>query len=209
MLVTLLLLLIFVACIGFCYAEGLWTNALRLVNVVMAALLAMNFWEPAAAWLDGMLPSYTYMWDFLSLWGLFVIFFSVLRAVTDLVSGVKVRFLKLADRIGSGLCAVCVGWVMVCFTATSLHTAPLARNFLFGSFNPEARAGSLFSSEVAWLGFTQKLSRGVYCRSASEQDWKTERTVFDPRGEFLVKYATRRANLEAHVAKTNAFRVAE
>jgi hypothetical protein len=206
MLLALILLLIFAACVGFLYAEGTWTNALRLVNVVTAALLATNFWEPAATWLDAWQPTYTYAWDFLALWALFAMFFSVLRVLTDAVSRVKVRFLTLADHVGSALLAACIGWVMVCFTTMSLHTAPLARNFLAGSFNPQnpRMLFGLVGPDRQWLGFTQKMSRGAFCRSSSESDWKAEKYVFDPRGEFIPKYATRRANLEANMAKPGA-----
>ena len=39
-LLPLLLLLIFAAAVGFLYPEGMWSNAVRLINVVTAALLA-------------------------------------------------------------------------------------------------------------------------------------------------------------------------
>ena len=132
-LLTLILLVIFLACVGVCYPEGMWSNAIRLINVVTAALLATNFWEPLAAWLDGWNNTYTYFWDFIALWGLFALFMVILRMLTDTISKVKVRFLSIADRIGSGLFAAWVGCVMVCFTLMTLHTAPLARNFMFGS----------------------------------------------------------------------------
>jgi uncharacterized membrane protein required for colicin V production len=127
----LLIFLILVGCFAMLYTEGMWSNAIRLINVTTAALLAVNFYEPSARWLDGWSPSYTYVWDFLSLWGLFALFMMIFREVTDRVSKVNVRFLKLADRIGSTFFALWVGWVMVCFTMVTLHTAPLARNFLF------------------------------------------------------------------------------
>ena len=60
-----------------CYAEGMWSNAVRLINIVTAGLVAMNFFEPLARWLTDWQPSYTYLWDFLSLWGLFVVFMLV------------------------------------------------------------------------------------------------------------------------------------
>ncbi len=67
--------------------------------MVTAALLATNFWEPAARALEGWQPSYTYVFDFIVLWGLFAVFMIVLRVATDFLSPVKVRFIKLAERI--------------------------------------------------------------------------------------------------------------
>ena len=43
--VWLLCLLILGVCVGFLFRDGLWSNAIRLVNVVFAGLLAMNFYE--------------------------------------------------------------------------------------------------------------------------------------------------------------------
>ena len=41
----LLCLVVMAACVGFLSRDGLWSNAIRLVNVVLAGLLAMNFYE--------------------------------------------------------------------------------------------------------------------------------------------------------------------
>ena len=45
--VWLLCVIILAVCVGFLFRDGLWSNAIRLVNVVFAGLLAMNFYEPA------------------------------------------------------------------------------------------------------------------------------------------------------------------
>jgi hypothetical protein len=147
------------------------------------------------------------VWDFVALWGLFALFMLVFRAATDVLSPVKVRFLSLADQIGSAVLAIWIGWVVVCFTATTLHTAPLAREYLFGSFRPESRAASSWSPEVMWLGFVQQASLGQFRRSATAQEEKDKYT-FDPHGEFMPKYATRRANLEAQMQATGSLRAA-
>jgi hypothetical protein len=202
-LLTILLAAILFACIAMLYAEGTWSNAIRLVNVITAALLATNFFEPLARALDGWQPAYTYVWDFLSLWGIFALCMVIFRAVTDRVSLVKVRFLNVADRIGSGLFAVWIGWMMVCFTLMTLHTAPLSRNFLFGGFQPEQRMFLGFEPDRQWLGFVQKESLGALCRSATRAEWEQEKHVFDPHADFMVKYATRRADLETHLAATD------
>jgi len=193
----LLMFLIIALCVGFLFLEGMWSNAIRLVNVVTAALLATNFYEPVADWLDGWEYSFTFAWDFLALWR------------------VKVRFMKLADRIGSTLFALWIGWVMVCFTMFSIHLAPVAREPFAGGFQPEERMFLGFAPDRLWLGFVQKVSRGQFCRGLSEEeiqkkaygtreddaDWEERLAVFDRNGELLPKYATRRASLEGHMAK--------
>ena len=206
-LLTILMIVIFLACVATAYADGMWSNAIRLINVVTAALLAMNFFEPAARWLDDWQPSYTYVWDFLALWGLFAVFLAISRELTDRISRVNVRFLKIADKIGSGFFSCWIGWVMVCFTMMTLHTAPLSRTFLFDGFHAADRMLAGFSPARQWLGFTQKQSMGAFCRSATEAEWKQEKFVFDPHGQFMPKYATRRANIQANIAQNDTLRV--
>lgn len=206
MTLTLVLFVIFFACVACLYTEGMWGNAIRLINVVTSALLATSLWEPAARWLDGWNDSFTYLWDFLTLWGLFVIFMIVFRLATDFLSKVKVRFLTLADRIGGAILSVWIGWVMVCFTLMTMHTAPLARNFMWEGFQPEQQMFFGLAPDRKWLGFTQKMSLGSFCRSGTQKG-TSERTVFDPKAEFMPKYATRRAELESHNRTTGTLRV--
>jgi hypothetical protein len=213
-MLTLLLIVVFFACFGFLFAEGIWSNAISLVNVVTAALLATNYFEWAAGVLERWAPTYTYHWDFLALWGLFALFLAILRGATDFISKVKVRFRKITDQIGSPLLAALVGWVMVCFTATTLHTAPLARDFMGGSFQPEQRMFLGLAPDRKWLAFVQAMSRGTFSRAATakdlqqEPDWAEDKTrTFDPRSEFMPKYATRRANLETYVNQHGTTRV--
>jgi len=205
-MVTVLFFIILFACIACLYTEGIWGNALRLVNVVTAALLATNFFEPVASMAEGWFPSLTYVCDFLALWGLFAVFMVLFRLATDYLSRVKVRFLNIVDRIGGAVLAIWVAWVMVCFTATTLHTAPLARNSLWGSFQPEQRMFFGLAPDRQWLGFVQKMSLGGFARSASKAELDREKYVFDPSAEFMPKYATRRANLENQIGSTGKLR---
>ena len=131
----------------------------------------------------------------------------IFRLATDRVSKVKVRFLKIADQIGSSVFALWIGWVLVCFTMMTLHTAPLARNFLFGGFQPEQRMFLGFAPDRQWLGFMQKESRGALCRSATPAEWERETYVFDPHASFMLNYATRRAGVEGTVTRDGTTRV--
>ncbi|NQU26144.1 MAG: CvpA family protein [Candidatus Nealsonbacteria bacterium] len=211
MWLTILMLVIFAACVGTLWAEGMWGNAVRLVNVVTAALLATNYFEPVADWLQSNATSYTYVCDFLALWGLFVIFMVIFRILTDRLSKVKVRFLKIADTAGSVFFSIWVGWMMVCFTMFSLHVAPLDRICLGDSFKPENTV-LMFAPDRQWAAFVQKVSRGPFSRSASSQELakraygvppaddesEAKSCVFDRNGEFLMMYATRRARLGSY-----------
>ena len=187
-----LLFLIFVACVAFIFGEGMWGAALRWVNVVTAALLATNFWEPVARLLEGSIgDSFTYWWDFLSLWLLFAVSLLILRFLSRRLSQVKVRFLSLADRIGGGVFAVLVGMTMVGFTTFTLHTAPLAEKFMFGGFDPHGRVNS------QWASFVWRASKGSLSH--------LENNTFPE--DFREKYAARRAALEEVAKSKKTFRV--
>ena len=138
-LLPLLMVVIIFVCMATLYSEGMWSNAIRLINAVTAALVATNYFEPLARWLDNKLSAGTYAWDFLALWILFAVVFGILRSTTDAISRIRVQFPLLADQIGGGFFALWTSWVVICFTMMSLHTAPLSRNFLFGGFQPEQR----------------------------------------------------------------------
>ena len=196
-LFPVLLFLIFIACVAFIFGEGMWGAALRLVNVVTAALLATNFWEPVARLLEGSVGvSFTYWWDFLSLWLLFAVSLLILRFLTRQLSQVKVKFLSLADRIGGVVFAICVGLTMVGFTTFTLHTAPLAEKFLFGGFDPDNPV--VGKPDRQWLGFVLQASEGSLSHG--------ENNAFST--DFVPKYAARRAALEGLAKSKGAFRVA-
>lgn len=191
----LLLVVILLACAASLYPEGLWGNAINLVNIILAGLLAFNFFEPLARFLEGQMASYTFFLDFISLWLIFCVSLVVLRTASNLLSRVKVRFLMIVDRVGSGILAVLVGWVMVCFTAATLHTAPLARNFMWGGFNPEKRMLFGLAPDRQWLGLVRLASRGGL--SGGNQ--------FDTR--FIVQYADFRSAVEK-ASESGSLRVA-
>ena len=172
-LLPALMFLIMVACVGWCYTDGMWSNAIRLVNTVTAALLATNFFEPVARWLDATVSSshaYTFLWDFLALWGLFFLATLVLRALTDSISRVKVKFLKLADNIGSGILSAWIGWVMICFTMASFHTAPLSRTFLFDGFQPRTQNDRGPGPRPPVAGIHAASLAGSFSRTAADDD---------------------------------------
>jgi uncharacterized membrane protein required for colicin V production len=158
------------ACVACLFRDGLWSNALRLINVVFAALLAMNFYEPVAnyatKWSEDF-HSFIALIDFLALWTCFVVFVVVFRAVTDSVSKVRVKFLQVVDRPAGIVLSFCTGWVMVGFTLTSLHLSPLSQYPLLGSFRPNEAQNTMFfglNPDREWLGFTKYESSGPFAR---------------------------------------------
>lgn len=196
----LLLILVFGVTAGMVWREGLWGAAITLFNVLFAAMLATNYFEPVAAMLEQHVERrLTYFWDYTALWGLFVITYIPLRIVTGLLSRYRVRFNKWIELAGCSLLALWVGWVMLCFTCMTLHTAPLPRDSFKGAFQPEPKSGNFLgmSPSRQWLAFVQSRSRGAL-RDLTMQE-------FDPNSEFIVKYGSRRQKLQEMVQKNKSF----
>ncbi|REK12716.1 MAG: CvpA family protein [Planctomycetota bacterium] len=199
MLVAVILGLVFVTVFASLMTQGLWSNTIHLVNVITAALIATNYFEPVADFLDRQEPSWTYAWDFIALWILFGFMMIVLRMLTDFASRFKVRFFMPVEKAGGIIMALWVSWIVVCFTTMTLHTAPLARNFLRGGFQRDPEATMLFGLQPdrVWLGWVNRESRGTLSRFRGINE-------FDDRGEFILRYGNRRGEFEGQMTFTKS-----
>ena len=168
MILPFLMLLLIFAVVATCFSEGIWSNVFAWSTSSPRRCWPSTFSSRSPERSTVGQPSYTYLWDFLSLWVLFSVFLLIFREITDRVSRVNVRFLKLADRIGGVVLSLWIGYVMVCFTMMTLHTAPLGRNFLFEGFSTQTDARMFFGfpPDRDWLGFTQKMSTGAFAGSS-------------------------------------------
>ena len=185
MSLTIFVLVILAICVSMTLTEGLWGNTLMLFNVIFSAIIATNYFEPVATKVTETFPSFTYLWDFLSLWGLFVLSALILRAVTDGISKTKVRFKLPLEQGGKILCGFLIGWVMVCLFLFSLHVAPLKRSPFGGAFAKSPTSSNFFlSPDMLWLGFMQSRSENAFATSPANP--------FDPKSEFVLKYGQRR-----------------
>jgi hypothetical protein len=206
-MIDTILVIIFIAAIALMWNEGCWSNCLMLVNVTVAGIVALNFYEPLADYFESLDPTFTYVVDFLALWTLFAVTAGVMRAITDSLCKTKVRFQTHVEQVGRVVLGAWIAFSLAGFCALTLHAAPLPLNGFRGSFDRKPNEGMMFglAPDRAWLGFMQALSQGAY-------GWEDEKTnsryptdgklrVFDPQSEFLVKYRSRRIKLEDAVNK--------
>ena len=187
MIVNILLLVVFLAVTALLARDGLWSGLVMLPSVLLAASLATAWFETLAAVLEKILPSYTYLLDFLSIWTIFCVVLLVLREVTDRVSRTRVKYRRPLEMVGSVLVAAVVGWVMVAFTAASLHTAAVPRDLVQPT--PDSRMFFGLSPDRKWLSWVRNASRsGPFSNVAH---------AFDKDADFILRYANRRQKLEA------------
>lgn len=209
MLMTLALLVVFAITAGVLWMHGLWSNVITLINMLLAMLLATNFFEPVAAFASSFSPAATYFWDYVALWVLFLIFFGTFRAITDGLSSSRVKFIMPVEMAGRTILALWCGWLMVCFVTFSLQMAPLNSATPLGAWqSPKDGTFLGFAPDRMWLGFMQQSSRGALARGhfggdRHPNDSQLNVQTFDPHGEFPYKYALRRkkfAELEGMAA---------
>lgn len=143
--------------------EGAFGAAVNCLVIIVSGLLAMNFFEPCAAFAQSNListGSWPYRWDVIMLVGLFGLFVFGLRALMEKLSPRFIEMNGLAHEIGRWSFGLLGGYVTMAFLLTAVHTAPLPRNFM--EFRPErANLFGILAPDRQWLGFTQYVSENA------------------------------------------------
>lgn len=187
MTLNLILLAVFATVTLALWKEGIWGTLVMLLDVLLAATVATAWYERVVAVLEPRVPSYTYLLDFVAMWGLFCLILLVLREATDRISRTKVRLRRPVELFGGPLVAALVGWVMTCFTAATLHVAPVPRDFVQPT--PEARMLFGLAPDRKWLAWVRNATRGG--------PFAVPASAFDKDADFIIRYADRRKRLEA------------
>jgi hypothetical protein len=186
MILTLILLAVFVTVTAALWKEGIWSSLVMLLNVLLAATVATAWYEKLVAVLEPRLPSFTYLLDFVALWGLFCLLLLGLREATDRISRTRVKLRRPVELFGGPLVAALAGWVMTCFTAATLHTAPVPRAVVQPT--PEARMFFGLAPDRKWLAWVRGATlTGPFAVPGS---------AFDKDADFIIRYADRRQRLE-------------
>jgi hypothetical protein len=193
--------------IAMLFPEGLWSNTIGLINVVFSALLATNYFEPLAGFLESNAKSFTYIWDFVALWLLFFLSYAILSTITQTISTHRVRFKMPLEMGGRFVMAALIAAVICGFFNMTMHTAPLGRNPVKGGFQKTPMANNVlgFAPDRMWLGFVQSRSRGAL--SVGDPAGTDGKREFDPNSEFVLKYGQRRKDLEDQMESTTKLRV--
>src|SRR5262245_48284368 len=122
----LLLFLVFAGVAAALWVQGFWSSAVTFVNLLLAAMIASNYFEPLATMVETFgAGSFTFLLDFILVWGVFFVVFGILRAITDMLSQTQVKFDVPIEMAGRSIFAVLSGWLFTCFLAFTLHLAPL------------------------------------------------------------------------------------
>ena len=90
------------AVFGFRWKEGLWGNALAVVCVLFAFLIAAGWWESLASFLSHQVPMMLFFSDLIAFWGIFIISLAVLCEATKFLSRVQVKYAEPIEKAGNG-----------------------------------------------------------------------------------------------------------
>lgn len=193
MLFGILLLVVFGAVAWCAAAEGPWGAPILFFCVLFSGLLAMNFFEVTAPFLERLGRVVAPFADFVSLVGLFALFTFLMRLGTENLAPTQIELDPRLSELIRWPFALACGYVTVGILLTAIHTAPLPREFL--GFRPEARNFlDISAPDREWLGFTQYVSEEVLWsgRVFDGPVGKIEGTDQQIWPSFPIRYAVKR-----------------
>ncbi len=157
-------LVVFAGC-AMMVREGLWSNALTLMNIIVSGLVAFGFYSPLVVYLDEEVTNgqHTYWLDFAIIWGLYFITMVICRVLTGAASKTRMRFKKPIDPVGGPILGFIAAWVLAAFTLATLHTSPMGKDAFSGKlvYSDVDSASFLTSPDAAWLRFVEKMSQPI------------------------------------------------
>jgi uncharacterized membrane protein required for colicin V production len=173
--------------------EGLLTAFTMCCNVLLAGLVAFNFWEPLADLIDpGFAGSAMHGYeDALCLFLLFFATLLLLRWATNQLAN-RVLELHMALQHGGGVFfGLATGYLLAGFLLCVLQTLPWHQKFM--NFDPEYKASDpnamvrrFLPPDRAWLALMHQLSTG---RLQWGEDRPNRPSTFDLDGNFELRYA--------------------
>jgi hypothetical protein len=190
-------------------AEGAWGAAAVFLTVVFSGLIAMNFFEPLANYLEVWTgPDWAMRLDFISLLVLFGGSVFLLRLLAErLVPSFIAVESRLYDVCRFGF-AVMTGYVTIAFLLAALHAAPLPREFM--GFTPERKNFfGMTAPDREWLGLVQYISEKSMHSSDDDRIFDGAQFPVDNHENhvwptYIIRYASRRDLYAAANGSTTA-----
>jgi uncharacterized membrane protein required for colicin V production len=171
--------------------EGIWSNAITLVNILISGLVAFGFYAAIVVYLDESVTSgqHTYWLDFAIIWAVFCTTMVITRSLTAAFSKTRMRFKNPIDPVGGPVVGILAAWVLASFVTATLHMSPMYKEAFSGKLVYDASSASMITQpDVAWLRFVETMSQPEALGTAA-----TDR--FSSKG-FVTIYGDRRAKFE-------------
>jgi hypothetical protein len=163
MLLGLLTVLIMAVVTYAFWREGPLNAFAMCVNVILAGVLAFNFWEPIADLLE---PAFSDMFakgteDGLAMMLVFLPALMLFRWLTNSLAPTHMEFPPILYRGGAVVCGLVTGYLLAGFLVCVLQTLPLPTDFLgFGHYKPgdSPTLRKVLPPDLVWLAMMHRLS---------------------------------------------------
>lgn len=182
MIINLALLAVLAVVAVAVFRGGLLQGLMQYFNVLLAASFATAWYETLAAYLELYLADYTYFLDAVAMWATFAVILVTLVTVTSVIFKTKVLFPPPVELAGRILIGLLTGWVVVEFTALSIHTAPLRNDIV--PMPPDRTMLFGLKPDRCWLWWVRGSSRNGPFAIPDEP--------FDKSDDFLERHEERR-----------------
>ncbi len=168
------------------FREGLFSALTTLINFLLAAVVAFNFWEPLADILDPLLQG---IWlagfeDWLTLVSLFGLSYLLLRLLTAQITDATIAIPAPFQELGGAALGLLTGYLLAGFLLCTTETLPWPEDFL--GFGPrsvqEPPSRRWLPSDRAWLSLMRHLST----HALANQDERLDTS--DPWETFELRY---------------------
>jgi uncharacterized membrane protein YgcG len=198
-IIDILMLVIVAGVTWFVAAEGAWAAATTFLCVLLAGIMAMNFFEPLAGFLDSTVSIMSDFSDLAALLGLFAGFVFGFRYLAEQLAPTYIDVAGWLREPGRWLFGVLTGYVTMAIILTAWHTAPFPSGFL--GFRAERKnLLEAVAPDRQWLAFNQYLSehalrRGpehVFDGPVYQLGSSVEPYANSVWPSFPIRYATRR-----------------
>jgi len=191
--------LIIVAVAWISLQDGVLTAAARCAAVMLSGLVAFNFYEPLAEYLDPMVTG-TFLEgteDALSLAGLFALTAALLRMLIDNMADQDVEMSAVPQQVASGVVGAATGYLLSGFLTVMLSTLPLPEKFLghdpLAGLEEPMGLTKVLPGDRVWLSLMHRAGgQGAFGTGDSG--------TFDPDGTFPLRHAHRRRVKEGPAA---------
>jgi len=179
--------------------EGLWSNTLTLINIIVSGLVAFSFYSPIVAYLDEEATSgqHTYWLDFAIIWALYFATMVVMRTLTGAASKTRMRFKHPIDPVGGPIMGLLAAWVLAAFTLATLHTSPMPKDAFSGKLVYDIGSASFITQpDAQWLKFFEAMSQPSMLGSSTTDQFSAKafvkiytdrREKFDKATSLIVK----------------------
>lgn len=196
MLIFLTILIMLIAAYAF-WQQGVLPAAAMTVNILLAGMLAFNFYEPIAEQLgsmfgDSFLSGYE---DGLSLFLLFVPILAFLRWLCNNLIHTTIEYHPILQQVGAALLGLVAGYLVAGFLVCLAQTLPFEERFMGFEVQSESSAAApkwrqILPPDRVWLALMHRASK----QSLSWPSWEDEEiTPFDQDGSYELRYGARRA----------------